>query len=395
MNKEIIAIYFSGLIQGIALVAFPAASTLFTDPNAFNFSASMYGSLFIPQAILSILFSLFSMKMNKWWGAKIVFFLGIISNLISMVLLSTSALVMHEAIAYPFLLLATGFLGIGFGLTVPTLNTMAALIYPFDVNSTILKLNALLGLGTALSPILIALFVHLHAWWGLPVILAIAMIVLLVFTVPLDLPGGKVPKNQREKTLLIPNRFWLFACAALLYGICETLNGNWSLLYMKTFEEATFAMQSLALFAFWGMVTIGRIGFAFIERKFTAQMIYRILPLVVILAFIVLGLVPDVNENLAILSFALAGLGCSALLPLIISLASEQFISIVSTVAGVIVAFYLIGYGIAAFGTGFLIDTAHLNLRGIYFIGMLVAILLLGINFATTKKSKIEIEEKI
>ncbi len=31
----------------------------------------------------------------------------------------------------------------------------------------------------------------------------------------------------------LPARFWIFAAFALLYGMCETMNGNWASVYMK------------------------------------------------------------------------------------------------------------------------------------------------------------------
>jgi hypothetical protein len=55
---------------------------------------------------------------------------------------------------------------------------------------------------------------------------------------------------------------------------------------------------------------------------------------------------------LGILTFALAGLGCSALLPLTISFGQKELTTIAASAAGGLIAFYQIGYGIAAFGVG-------------------------------------------
>ena len=55
---------------------------------------------------------------------------------------------------------------------------------------------------------------------------------------------------------------------------------------------------------------------------------------------------------LGILAFGLAGLGCSALLPLTISFGQEELTAIAASVAGGLIAFYQMGYGIAAFGVG-------------------------------------------
>jgi hypothetical protein len=78
----------------------------------------------------------------------------------------------NTAVAFPLLLVATTFLGAGFGLAVPSLNTLTAAFHPSGVEASVLVLNALLGLGTALAPVLVAIFVALGFWWGLPVVCA-------------------------------------------------------------------------------------------------------------------------------------------------------------------------------------------------------------------------------
>ena len=54
--------------------------------------------------------------------------------------------------------------------------------------------------------------------------------------------------------------------------------------------------------------------------------------------------------------FGLAGLGCSALLPLVISLGQGALPKVSAAVAGGVIAFYQVGYGVAAFGVGPLLD---------------------------------------
>jgi len=55
---------------------------------------------------------------------------------------------------------------------------------------------------------------------------------------------------------------------------------------------------------------------------------------------------------LGVCTFGLAGLGCSALLPLTISFSQEQLVAISASVASGVIACYQVGYGIAAFGAG-------------------------------------------
>ena len=55
-----------------------------------------------------------------------------------------------------------------------------------------LILNALLGLGTALAPVFAAVFVGLGIWRGLPLLVAVLLLGLLVFSLPLPLRAATV-----------------------------------------------------------------------------------------------------------------------------------------------------------------------------------------------------------
>src|SRR4029077_10098315 len=48
----------AGLAQGIVLVTFPAASTIFTDTSEYGLSSTQYGAMFLPQVALAIAASL-------------------------------------------------------------------------------------------------------------------------------------------------------------------------------------------------------------------------------------------------------------------------------------------------------------------------------------------------
>ena len=166
----------AGLVQGIVLVTFPAASTIFTDPDEYDLSSSQYGAMFLPQVVTAIAGALLGAGLARRFGAKRVYLAGLASSLVSMVLLVTSTLFTDDqSVAYPLLLVATAFLGAGFGLTVPTLNTFTAAFHPDAVDRSVLVLNALLGLGTALAPLFVAIFVGLGFWWGLPVLSTILL----------------------------------------------------------------------------------------------------------------------------------------------------------------------------------------------------------------------------
>ena len=136
-----------------------------------------------------------------------------------------------QSIAYPVLMVATSFMGLAFGLTVPVINTCAAAFFPQTADRALLTLNTLLGLGTALAPAFVAVFVGLGFWWGLPILVAALCGGLLVFSLPLAISAGQQADAKSSGGL--PAVFPAFAAAAFLYGICETMNGNWASILMS------------------------------------------------------------------------------------------------------------------------------------------------------------------
>ena len=320
--------------------------------------------MFVPQAIMAIASSLMGGGLTRHLGIKRIYLLGLVANLLAMMFLVLSQFVMRNHSA-----------GLWHSVDSDDLHGgriradgaghqhLCRSVFPHQVDKAVLVLNALLGVGTALAPVFVAIFVGLGIWWGLPVLVGALAVALLSFSLPLPLGDTKrnsAAEAQKGGTKL-PARFWVFATFALLYGICETMNGNWASLYMTKKLGASTTLASLALTTFWGAVTAGRILFAAIEKWFPERRTCQVLPFVVAIAFFAISFLPTSNPYLGIVAFALAGLGCSALLPLTMSFAEEELTTIAASVAGGLIAFYQIGYGIAAFGVGPLESRAGLD----------------------------------
>jgi fucose permease len=369
------AVFGAGVAQGIALVTFPAAGAIFTNPLHYGLTNTQYGALFIPQAILAIASSLAGPKLASRLGAKTVFLCGLTANLVSMALLIASQFIAGDhSLAYPALMVATSFMGLAFGLTVPVINTCAAAFFPQTADRALLTLNTLLGLGTALAPAFVAIFVGLGFWWGLPILVAILCGGLLVFSLPLAISAG--PQADPKSSGGMPAVFPAFAAAAFLYGICETMNGNWASILMSNTLGNPATTASLALTIFWGTVTGGRLLFASIDRWVPESVAFRFLPVVIALSFFLVPLLPEKSALPGLAVFALAGLGCSAMLPLIISFGQKQMSTIAASVAGLLIAFYQLGYGVAAFGVGPLENLAGLELGRIFAFTAIPALVL-------------------
>jgi MFS family permease len=386
-KAEANTVYAAGLIQGIALVTFPAASTIFTDPSQYGLSNTQYGAMFLPQVVTAITGSVLGGRLAARFGTKRVFLAGLLADLASMALLIISwFFTSDQSVAYGLLLAATACLGAGFGLTVPAINALTAAFHPGRVDGSVLVLNALLGLGTTLAPVFVAIFVGLGFWQGLPILSSVLLLALIAVGGRLPLRAGARGQATGGRAGGIPRLFWVFAAFAVLYGFCETMNGNWSQLDMTKGLHASATQASFALTAFWGMVTVGRVLFALVARWFPPRRTYRVLPFLLAVMFVVIALLPGHNPAAGIAAFALAGFGCSALLPLTISFAQEQLVTLGAAVAGGVIAFYQLGYGIAAFGTGPLVD-AGVGLPTLFGFAAIAAVIMGGLSFALARKN--------
>ena len=382
----------AGLVQGIALVTFPAASTIFTSRGSYDLSRSQYGVLFVPQMVTAIVTSLLGAGLlwpglARRAGEKTLLLLGLLADLASMVLLIVSWLVVHQhAAAFGVLLGATACLGAGFGLSVPALNTLTAALHPAGVDRSVLVLNALLGLGTAIAPVFVALFNGIGFWVGLPLLASCLLGGLIVVGLRLPLSPGSLPLSSSSAPAVggVPAGFWVFAAFAVLYGFCETMNGNWSQLDVTSLGVRP-AIASLALTAFWAVVTAGRVLLAAVQRWLPSRAAYHGLPFLLAGAFVLIAVLPSHAPGAAVAAFGLAGLGCSALLPLTISLGQGKFAGRQAMVAGGVIACYQAGYGLAAFGVGPL-TSAGVRLPAIFGASAVVAAVLGGLSLVVAHR---------
>ena len=368
---EIGLLYLAGMVQGLALVTFPAASTIFTSHTGFGLSSTLYGAMFIPQVMLAILASAFGARLARRFGLRGVLLLGLCGDLIAMALLAASQLLIGSQAAFVLLCIATGALGLGFGATVMALNTLVEGFFPDSADGAVLLLNALLGVGTALAPLLVALFTGLGVWWALPLLMVLLIAMLLLGTLRAAL---RLPYNAASAGGGLPVRFWLYAVAVLLYGLVETLSGNWATLYLSTQRGVPARGASFALTAFWMMVTLGRVIIAFLDRFVPARWIYLALPILLAIAFQIVAQADSAAMGIA--GFAAVGLACSAFLPFSISFAGAEFPRQAATMSGALIAFYQVGYGVAAFGVAPLRQLAGLEYSGLFSLGSLVALIL-------------------
>src|SRR5262249_2557404 len=105
--------------------------------------------------------------------------------------------------------------------------------------------------------------------------------------------------------------------------------------------------------------------------------------------FVLIALLPDGATAAGVVAFGLAGLCCSALLPLTIGFGAKGLSAIAAAVAGGVIAFYQLGYGIAAFGVGPLLASG-VRLPTIYGFSAAIAVTMGFASFAATRVGREE-----
>ena len=96
---EVGAVYGAGLVQGVALVTFPAASSILTSPDYYGLTSTAYGSLFLPQAVAAIVAALARGEPDPTLGIKRIFILGLIADFAAMALLFLSQFAIGHGLA--------------------------------------------------------------------------------------------------------------------------------------------------------------------------------------------------------------------------------------------------------------------------------------------------------
>lgn len=83
-RREVSVVYLAGIVQGIVLVTFPAASTIFTAPDEYDLSNTRYGLLFVPQVLTAITASLLGSTLAHRFSTKRVYLAGLVAGLLAM-----------------------------------------------------------------------------------------------------------------------------------------------------------------------------------------------------------------------------------------------------------------------------------------------------------------------
>jgi len=362
MVKKVISVYTSGFMAGVALIMFPGAGSILTDPGFHGFTGGQFGSIFTPQIITAILSSLLAPKLSDRWGMKYILLAGLASLFLSMVLLGGSHwFTGNKQVAYGIILISTAFLGAGFGFSITALNPFAYQLFEGKESSAVTALHFFLGVGTASSPLLISLFAGFSLWWGAPFFASGVLLLLFIFTftLPLHLKESLKDETQAEIRFRVPKRLWLYVVAVFFYGACEATFGSWGAVFLQQEGGLSVAKASLGLSLFWGFVALGRVLFAVIALRFSTGLLFMVTPFILAAVYF-LTPVAD-TEILYLAAMAIGGMAISFLFPQSVSASTDEFPAHAAVVSGFMVAALQLGFGFSANMIGYFSEVFSLT----------------------------------
>jgi fucose permease len=370
----IAAIYTASFLLGISIMSFPSAGNVFKTVH--QFSDTQYGSIYLPNILVAILGGVIGARISKCLGLRQLFLIGLGSNFLSMVFFAGSHwMIPHGSWSYSFVMVSTGFNGLGFGMGGVAVNTYPSLFFPKNQDIAYIGLHAILGIGAALSAQILEPFRTAGFWAGFPLMIAGLYVVLIGFSTLAHFP--ETPNRFREelenRSVLHSFPFWLFCAVAFLYAMAECTFSNWLVIYLTLERGLPANSAANALSAYWGAVTLGRLATLAGAKWVPPSSVYPALPVLMAVSFLSIPLIETSHQG--ILLFGLAGLSCSSFYPLTMSRAVRFFPGSTEWVTGMIPASLALGVGAGSFLPGPL--QSYLTLGSIYRMSILYPLLIL------------------
>lgn len=385
MNSQTVKIgivFLLAFITGVNFVVFPALGTAFTDPSVFALSSSRFGNLFLPQVACIIISCLAAPFLVNKSGPKIILATGIALMMMATAgLWGMQFLMKEKEMLFPVLMVLVAFTGTGFGLSITTLNPLAASLFKNNPSSAILILQFLVGLGTSASPLMMNLAGDVHHWMYVPGIIVVAVSILFTILLFIRLPGETSFKLPERFT--VPARLWAFFGIIVLYGCIEGTFGSFGTVILKS-RGLDNADASLGLSLFWGGIAVNRLLFGIFARKYDLSLLFLLSPVSVGLIIGVLLFFSGAGAILALMF--IAGFFMGSIFPGAIGWGTVEFPTLSVMVSGFLMAANQIGTGIVTNILGHFSDRTLSILQVLIILAVMICALL----FVLKRNSKIK-----
>jgi fucose permease len=364
-TQRVLVVYGAGVLQGAAFVLVPSLGRILAAAP-YRLDAAAYGVLYLPEIAGAILGALAAGRVARRFGDGALLRTGLVVNAVGMGLLALASLLRGRG-AYLAILAETLCLGVGFGLTLATLNPSAARLFAKHPTTAVTALNGLVGGATALAPLALELARRLGHWGLLPLALAAGF----VLGATLAPPSGQSDTGAAARRPGIVTAMLPFAFAVLIYAVAEGTFSSWAQIYVARQGGVDAARAALALSAFWAGLTLLRLVLGVVpEHGASRRVLFLLSALGIGAAFAVLS--RSTGTDALIAGFGAAGAACSIYYPYAMAFGLARWPDRPVVLAGLLVAALMIGEG-----TGSLVPGALqrlVGLRSIYLAASALAL---------------------
>lgn len=386
-----LSVYATSFLMGAISMTLPASSVVLR--GALGIGDALYGTLFLTIYGIGMAVSLSNTWILQRWSLRRLFLAGLGLQVVTLLFLSISPSVGawsagrtgFEAIGVPVterpfslagyavLVAAAGLFGVGAGATGITINTAAMEIFPRARSGALAALHGSLGVGAALWPMVVAGLARTGLWQLAPLLLAALAAGLTWWSRRRPIIGLHHELVADHGRRDVPRRLWFWSLSILLYGAAESALTAWAVIYLTEDRGSSMAVGAGALTAFWLSQTAGRFAMTWLTRRVHPG---RIAPALIAAMAAVYPLVAACpGDARAYVVYALAGLACSGVFPLLLGLATEETPRRAPLVTAFFSAAVVLGLATGGFGLGAL--RAAFTLRSLYLATAGVCILLL------------------
>lgn len=385
-------IYLSSLTTGVAWSLLPSLSSFFLLGKGITLSEAQYGFLtfYLNAAaiIASISVGVFRKKIRieKLWA------LGVVCLAVAKLGLPIASLIPtnNKFIIYIMISSGAALSGIGIALLVSSLNVILISLVPKHSPTALTAMYGSISIGSAFTPLVVIYLARIINWELIPLTVSVwlfCIFLAICFTSIYLLDETKDFSSDFRKIFIRSRIFYGFIALIFLYSFVETTYGYWSPVFVHNLG-IKIQEDSLSLSLFWGAFAVGQLLTSFIVFKLSPKKMYLIL-MSTMLTATGLILILDKFYYFDVISFILAGLGCSGFYPLTVHFFEKVFPNAIHTASGLIVGFYFSGVAIFSLVASFTLNIFPDFIHRIYWVALfaILGLFLLSIPVVLKKEN--------
>jgi fucose permease len=336
----LIAFVALGIPDGMLGVAWPSIRATFDQPLA------ALGQLLVAGTAGYLSGSGASGFLTDRFGTGVVMVGGAAASAAAM-------LAFAAAPTWPLLLLGSLVLGAGAGTVDAGGNAFVALRHGVG---TMNLLHACYGVGATLGPLAITGALSTGLSWRIPYagMVALELVLLAAYALTSMAWGGR-RRERAAATGPVPGRWTLLAVSLALFFVytgVEVSAGQWSFTFLTVARHAPLAAAGLAVSAFWGGLTAGRVAVAAFGRRARPLPLLHLSAAITIVALALFWWSP--HPAVGLTGLVLAGVGLAPIFPALVTLTPGR--------VGEALAARAVGLQLGAAGSGASLGPAAIGL---------------------------------